>query len=67
MKYIYIQSELENSNRLFIWVLWLIKHCRLFNAKSTFIQKIVQFQTIHVSLSTFEVSMFFNSVQKDIC
>ena len=36
---------------LFVWVLWHINICRLFNAKSIFM-KIVLFQTIQFSIST---------------
>ena len=35
----------------FVWVLWHINLCRLFNAKSIFM-KIVLFQTIQFSIST---------------
>ena len=58
--YIYIYVEIERKKRessniwlvgLVVWVLWHINLCRLFNAKSIFIQ-IVLFQTIQFSMST---------------
>ena len=45
--YIYISEEID-----LVWfslVLWHIKHCRLFNAKSIFIHKTVLFQIIQLT------------------
>ena len=45
-------SFLSNvHNWLVVWVLWYINLCRLFNAKSCFMQ-ILQFQIIPFSIST---------------
>ena len=38
--------------RSFVWVLWHINLCGLFNAKAIFVQISVQFQTIQFSMST---------------
>ena len=47
-----------------VWVLWHINLCRLFNAKSIFIQKSVLFQTIQLSMSTYFVkTLLFPAIQ----
>ena len=48
-----------NLDCLFVWVLWHSNVCRLFNAKSIFIQKAVLFQTIQFSISTVQLSKTF--------
>ena len=50
---------------LFVWILWHINLCRLFNAKSIFM-KIVLFQTIQFSIRTqfkCEKTFLFQAIQ----
>ena len=48
------KGKTSSSQKALVWfglVLWHIKHCRLFNAKSIFIHKTVLFQAIQFSMS----------------
>ena len=47
-----ISKTIGKTHFLFVWVLWHINLCRLFNAKSLFILKIVLFQVIQFRKST---------------
>ena len=54
-----LNEERKDFNELVVWVLWHINLCRIFNAKSIFIQ-IVIFQTIQLRMSTqFKLSKTF--------
>ena len=50
-KYASIGLKAKTYTWLVVWVLWHINFCRLFNAKSMFMQKVL-FQTIQFSMST---------------